>query len=459
MLWGSRFKDKLNQSALEFSSSLSFDINLIHEDLIVSKAHAEMLAKIQIISTEEKKQIINGLDLIEKQFDNGSWIPTDENFEDIHSAVEAKLFELIGNTAGKLHTGRSRNDQVATDLRLWVKKTSLELIRRISQLQKNFLEIAGNHINTLMPGYTHLQRAQPVSLAFHLLAYVEMFERDKRKLNFVHHEADVSPLGSGALAGSTLPLDIKYTAEKLGFTDISSNSIDAISDRDFVLDFLHCCVIGMLHLSRLSEEIIIWSSSEWNFIKLSDEYTTGSSLMPQKKNPDIAELIRGKTGRVNGNYISLVTVLKGLPLSYNRDLQEDKEPLFDSVETYHNSLLLTGQMIETMEINTERFKEELNGDFSLSTDLADWLVIKGVPFREAHNIVGEIVKYCEAKNMKFGSLTLTELKRINPVFNKQAREIFDIKNVLSRKKTLGSPNPDLVKLEIEKWINKIKKEL
>jgi len=459
MLWGSRFKDKLNQSALEFSSSLSFDINLIHEDLIVSKAHAEMLAKIQIISTEEKEKIINGLNLIEKQFNNGSWNPIDENFEDIHSAIEAKLFDLIGNTAGKLHTGRSRNDQVATDLRLWVKKTSLQLIKEISHSQKIFLELAGKHINTIIPGYTHLQRAQPVSLAFHLLAYVEMFERDRTKLTFVHSEADVSPLGSGSLAGSTLPLDRKYTAEKLGFNNITSNSIDAVSDRDFVLDFLHCCAIGMIHLSRLAEEIIIWSSSEWNLIKLSDEYTTGSSLMPQKKNPDIAELIRGKTGRVIGNYISLATVLKGLPLSYNRDLQEDKESLFDSAETYYQSLLLAGKMIETIEINSERFTEELNGDFSLATDLTEWMVIQGIPFREAHEIVGKIVKYCEDKNEKFDSLTLEELKKINPVFNNHALEILDIKNVLNRKKTLGSPNPDLVKLEIEKWIDKIKKEL
>ncbi len=451
MLWGSRFKDKLNKSALKFSSSLAFDINLIQEDLLVSKAHAEMLAKIKIISDEEAEKIIYGLNLIGKHFNEGSWKPENENYEDIHSAIESKLFDLIGDTAGKLHTGRSRNDQVATDLRLWVKKTSKELTNALNHLQNVFLDLAGQHINTLIPGYTHLQRAQPVSYAFHLLAYVEMFERDKRRLNFVHSEADVSPLGSGALAGSSLTLDRNFTAKKLGFTDITANAMDAVSDRDFVLDFLNCCVTGMIHLSRLAEEIIIWSSAEWNFITLSDKFTTGSSLMPQKKNPDIAELIRGKTGRVFGNYISLAAVLKGLPLSYNRDLQEDKEPLFDSVETYYNSLLLTGHMIETMEVNTERYKEELKGDFSIATDLADWLVMQGIPFREAHNIVGEIVNYCEEQNKKFDGLTLDELKKINSIFNTSAIEILDIQNVLNRKQTFGSPNPEFVKKEIKKW--------
>lgn len=451
MLWGSRFKDKLNKSALKFSSSLDFDINLIQEDLLVSKAHAEMLAQIKIISDEEAEKIIYGLNLIGKHFNEGSWKPENENYEDIHSAIESKLFDLIGDTAGKLHSGRSRNDQVATDLRLWVKKTSKELTNALNHLQNVFLDLAGQHINTLIPGYTHLQRAQPVSYAFHLLAYVEMFERDKRRLNFVHSEADVSPLGSGALAGSSLTLDRNFTAKKLGFTDITANAMDAVSDRDFVLDFLNCCVTGMIHLSRLAEEIIIWSSAEWNFITLSDKFTTGSSLMPQKKNPDIAELIRGKTGRVFGNYISLAAVLKGLPLSYNRDLQEDKEPLFDSVETYYNSLLLTGHMIESMEVNTERYKEELKGDFSIATDLADWLVMQGIPFREAHNIVGEIVNYCEEQNKKFDGLTLDELKKINSIFNTSAIEILDIQNALNRKQTFGSPNPEFVKKEIEKW--------
>lgn len=451
MLWGGRFKDKLNEDALKFSSSLAFDINLIFEDLLVSKVHAGMLAEIKIITDDEAGKIISGLDAIELQFKNGTWYPETAQYEDIHSAIEDKLFEMIGDTAGKLHTGRSRNDQIATDLRLWVKKRAGELKSELRNLQKIFLDKAEEHINTLMPGYTHLQRAQPISLAFHLLAYIEMFERDKERLDFVYKEADVSSLGSGALAGSTLPLNRKYTSEKLGFTEISRNALDAVSDRDFVLDFLNCCVTGMIHLSKIAEEIIIWSTTEWNFIKLSDEYSTGSSLMPQKKNPDIAELIRGRTGRVIGNYISLATVLKGLPLSYNRDLQEDKEPLFDSVETYNNAIMLTGKMIQTMEVNIERFKGELSEDFSIATDIADWLVMKGIPFRQAHNIVGELVKYCEETDKKLNQLANDELRRINPIFTEEVFKVFDVENILSRKQTTGSPNPGFVSAEIERW--------
>jgi argininosuccinate lyase len=451
MLWGGRFKDKLNNSALKFTSSLSFDVQLIHEDILVSKVHTEMLLKINILTNEEAEKIINGLNLIEILFNDGSWKPDNEKYEDIHSAIEVKLYEIIGDIAGKLHTGRSRNDQVATDLHLWVKKSTDELGCALNNLQTIFLNKAEKHINTLIPGYTHLQRAQPISFAFHLLAYVEMFERDKKRLKFVYNEADVSPLGSGALAGSTLPLDRKFTAEKLGFVNISANAMDAVSDRDFVIDELNFCAVGMIHLSRLAEEIVIWSSAEWNFIKLSDEYSTGSSLMPQKKNPDVAELIRGKTGRVIGNYVSLATVLKGLPLSYSRDLQEDKEPLFDSVGTYYKSLLLTGHTIQTMEVNTERFKEDLRGDFSLATDLADWLVMHGIPFREAHYIVGELVKYCEEQDVKFDQLNLEEMKKINPIFDASAAIVLNIQNVLSRKQTIGSPNPEFVRREIEKW--------
>lgn len=450
MLWGGRFKDKLNDEALKFTSSLAFDIHLMHEDILVSKAHAAMLGKIKIITEEEADQILDGLNLIKKEYDTSLWQPDSKEYEDVHSAIEARLFDLIGNTAGKLQTGKSRNDQIAADLRLWVKKTSEELKKTLSNLQTIFLDVSEKHINTIMPGYTHLQRAQPVSFAFHLLAYVEMFKRDKKRLDFVCNEADVCPLGSGALAGSTLPLDREFTAEKLGFENISTNAMDAVSDRDFVLDFLNCCVTGMMHLSRLSEEIILWCSSEWNFIKLSDKYSTGSSLMPQKKNPDIAELIRGKTGRVYGSYLSVATVLKGLPLSYNRDLQEDKEALFDSVETYYNALQLTGKMIQTMEVNSERFIEELNGDFCLATDLADWLVMQRIPFREAHHIVGEIVKYCELSKKKFDQLSLEELKKIDLVFETSAMEILNIKNVLNSKQTIGSPNPEQIKMEIKK---------
>lgn len=458
MLWGGRFKERLSEEAMQFSSSLHIDINLIEEDLLVSKVHAEMLGKVKIITDEEAEKIINGLNIIGEQFNKGTWKPETGKYEDIHSAIEAKLFELIGDTAGKLHTGRSRNDQAVTDLRLWIKKSIKELLSAIKNLQTIFLNKAEENINTIIPGYTHLQRAQPVSFAFHLLAYVEMFERDKQRLGFVYNEADVSPLGCCALAGSTLSLDREFTAEKLGFGEVSSNAMDAVSDRDFVMDYLNCCAIGMMHLSRLAEEIILWASAEWNFVRLSDKYSTGSSLMPQKKNPDIAELIRGKSGRVFGNYISITTVLKGLPLSYNRDLQEDKEPVIDSYKTYFNSIVLAGKMTQSLEFNVDRFKIELKGDFMLATDLAEWAVKKGIPFRDAHHIVGEVVRYCEGEKKKLNELCIDELQKINIVFSKSVEEVFDNKKILERKKTSGSPNPEFVKAEIKKWRVELSKD-
>lgn len=455
MLWGGRFNEKINNEAMEFSSSLPFDINLIHEDINVSKAHIEMIAKINLIEQEESKKIINGLNLIEAEYNAGTWKPSSEIYEDVHSAIEERLFEIIGASAKKLHTGRSRNDQVAADLRLWVKKSSEDILNKVNSFQKILLDLAEKNIETIIPGYTHLQRAQPVSFAFHLLAYVEMLERDKKRFDFVFDEADVSPLGSGALAGSTLPLDNDFSAEKLKFSSSASNAMDAVSDRDFILDFLNACSIGMMHLSRFAEEIILWSSSEWKLIKIGENFTTGSSLMPQKKNPDMAELIRGKTGRIYGNYLSLAVTLKGLPLSYNRDLQEDKEPLFDSYKTYSNSLNIFSKMIETIHVNKKRFEEELEGDFFLSTDLADWLVLQGVPFRESHKIVGEVVKYAENKNENYSKISLEELKKINPIFDESALESIKLKDSLYRKKTKGSPNPDYVKSEIIKWKDKI----
>ncbi|MCK5086217.1 MAG: argininosuccinate lyase, partial [Melioribacteraceae bacterium] len=340
------------------------------------------------------------------EFKNEKWKPNINKFEDIHSAIESRLFELIGNTAGKLHSGRSRNDQVATSFKLWMKKALNETVNEIILLQSALISKAENHTETIMPGYTHLQRAQPISFAFHSLAYVEMLERDKKRLLFTLDETDQSPLGSGALAGSTLPLDRYFTSQKLGFGKLASNALDAVSDRDFVLDFLNAVVLGMMHLSRLSEELILWSSSEWNFIKIGDDFTTGSSLMPQKKNPDMAELIRGKSGRAYGNYISVATMLKGLPLSYNRDMQEDKEPVFDSFNTYVNSLQIMNGMINSIRVNEKRFVKVLDGDFIFATELAEWLVLKGIPFREAHSIVGEIVRLAEEKNLKLNQLSI-----------------------------------------------------
>ena len=459
MLWGGRFQDKLNDEALKFSSSIRFDINLISEDILVSKVHAKMLHKIGLISESEKTEIITGLSQISVNFLEGNWTPSQEEYEDIHSAVEAELTNLIGTAAAKLHTGRSRNDQVATGMRLWVKKVFKNTIDEIVNLQKTLVETASENIDTIIPGYTHLQRAQPVSLAHHFLAYVEMLERDKKRIQFVIEETDSSPLGCGALAGSTLQLDSYFTSDNLGFSAPCNNSLDAVSDRDFLLDFLNSVSIGMMHLSRLSEELILWSSEEWKFVKLADKFTTGSSLMPQKKNPDLAELIRGKTGRVFGNQFGLLSTLKALPLSYNRDMQEDKEPIFDSFDVYYSSLKLTSQIISSMNINTDRFEEELGNGFILATDLADWLVLKGIPFREAHSVVGELVQYCEKKNITFKDVQLDDLKSVNEIFEKDALECFDIKTSLQRKKTFGSPNPDLVAKQIENWKAKLSNSL
>ena len=451
MLWGGRFTDKLNDNAMEFSSSLSFDINLIDEDIQVSIAHSTMLETIGILSKEELEKIIDGLTTIKNESSAGKWNPDAFKFEDIHSAIESRLGELIGDTAGKLHTGRSRNDQVATGFRLWTKKTITNLSEQISLFQETLISLSEKHTETIMPGYTHLQRAQPISFAFHLLAYVEMLERDKKRLQFVLDETDSSPLGCGALAGSTLPLDRDLTTQKLGFSKPSSNALDAISDRDFVIDFLNACNVGMMHISRLSEELIIWSTSEFNFIKLGDAFTTGSSLMPQKKNPDMAELSRGKTGRVYGNYTAVTTMMKGLPLSYNRDMQEDKEPIFDSFNNYSQALSMMIGMINTLSVNENRFVDELEGDFLFSTELAEWLVIKGVTFRDSHHIVGEVVKLAEDNNIKLHQLTMEQLKSINPIFDETALEVFKVDGALYRKKTFGSPNPDIVRAEIEKW--------
>ena len=326
-----------------------------------------------------------------------------------------------------------------------------KLQKQILLFQKELLALSDNHTETVMPGYTHLQRAQPISLSFHLLAYVEMLERDKTRLHFVLNETNESPLGSGALAGSTLPLDRDLTSRKLGFKQPSSNALDSISDRDFVIDFLNACNIGMMHISRLSEELILWSTSEFNFIKLGDAFTTGSSLMPQKKNPDMAELSRGKTGRVYGNYTTVATMMKGLPLSYNRDMQEDKEPIFDSFKNYLQALMMMTGMIDTLSVNEKRFAEELEGDFLFSTELAEWLVVKGVPFRESHHIVGEVVKLAEQNSVKLHQLTIEQLKNINSIFDETALEVFKVDGALYRKKTYGSPNPDMVRTEIKKW--------
>lgn len=451
MLWGGRFKEKLDTNALLFSTSIGFDKKLFEEDIQVSLAHTAMLKKTGLIDADEAEKITEGLKKIRAEYASGAWAPDESQFEDIHSAVESRLTELIGDTAGKLHTGRSRNDQVATGMRLWIKKSCAALKNDLKKLQYAVVRSADENQNIIMPGYTHMQRAQPVSFAFHMLAYAEMLERDMQRIEFVYKEADSSPLGSGALAGSTLPLDSRYSADQMGFAALADNALDAVSDRDYMLDFLNCCALGMMHLSRLSEELVLWSTAEWNFITLSDSFTTGSSLMPQKKNPDMAELIRGKVGRVYGNYISLATTMKGLPLSYNRDMQEDKEPVFDSFDTYSSSLNIMASMISTMQVKKDRFTEDLKSGYTLATDLADWLVLKGVPFREAHKLVGLLIKLAESKNVAPGQLTLEEFQSVSPLFDDKAMQTLSMQDALFRKKTHGSTNPGFICQCIKKW--------
>ncbi len=450
MLWGGRFKESLDNKALRFSSSLNFDERLIFEDIKGSIAHVAMLFSAGIISKEESNNITKGLKKIEVMYKKGEWIIEKEKYEDIHSAVESKLYELIGEDAGKLHTGRSRNDQVLTATKLWLKKAVTEIEKELKKFQTILLDIAENNIETIIPGYTHLQRAQPISLAYHLLAYVEMLERDKIRFKFCKEETDFNPLGSGALAGSTLPLDRIKTSKLLGFENVTPNALDTVADRDFLLDFLNAVLIGCMHLSRFAEEIVLWSTYEWGFLTLSDKYTTGSSLMPQKKNPDMAELIRGKSGRAYGNYLSLAVTLKGLPLSYNRDLQEDKEPVFDSFDTYIDSLYIFTQIIKTAKFRTNRFNFELNTSTIFATDLADYLVKKQVPFREAHGIVGRLVKFSEDTGLPLNQISLADYKLFSPKFERDIYDLLSVESCLKNKITLGSPNPKFVKNDIER---------
>ncbi len=451
MLWGGRTKHPLHREALAFSSSLAVDVELFFEDIDVSIAHASMLGATGILTEQESRQIVDGLRQIADSYRDGTWNPLSESFEDVHSAIEAKLSELIGPVAGKLHTGRSRNDQIATDERLWVIRKSDGLRHHIRTLQQVLVRLASEHVDTVMPGYTHLQRAQPISLAFHLLAYVEMLDRDARRFAEVKRAADECPLGSGALAGSTLPLDRQRVAQMLGFSSSSRNALDAVSDRDFLLEFLHACSVGMMHLSRLAEDIILWSTTEWRFITLHDAWTTGSSLMPQKRNPDMVELIRGKAGRTYGNYLALATLLKALPMSYNRDLQEDKKPVFESERLYRDSLSILCPVVGTMTVNVNRFAAELHGDFSSATDLAEFLVTRGVAFREAHGQVSQLVKLAESKAFTLGEVSFEDVVKCCPNLSREDWTKFWYFSSVAMKKTQGSPNPPMVRDQIAQW--------
>jgi len=449
-LWGGRFNKNLNQEMEEFISSLSFDKKLVKYDLLGSIAHARMLGKVNIISKEEQEQIIRCLQEIlgevqEKKIDIAS-----TQAEDIHTWVENKLKEKIGEIAGKLHIARSRNDQIVLDERMYLKEEVSNLANLIKNLQKIILNVAEKNLGIIMPGYTHLQHAQPILFSHHLMAYFYMFERDKGRIKDLYKRIDVLPLGSAALAGTSFPIERDFVAKELDFSLISENSIETVSDRDFIVEFLSHSAILMMHLSRLAEELVLWSSQEFDFIELDESFCTGSSIMPQKKNPDAAELIRGKTGRVYGNLINLLVMLKALPLAYNHDLQEDKEPLLDTASTLEKSLFLMGKMIETMQINKERIEGATKGDFSTATELADYLVRKGLSFREAHKLVGQIVLYCLRKKKTLEELTLPELNSFHPDFHLDVLKKLEPAEAIKVKNSYGGTSLKRVKESIQK---------
>ncbi|NFD29423.1 argininosuccinate lyase [Clostridium botulinum] len=436
-LWGGRFKEEESKLMEDFNSSLSFDKKLYYEDIKGSIAHVKMLVNQNIIKEEEKEKILLGLEGILKEIDEGI-LKIEGDYEDIHSFVEINLINKIGNVGKKLHTGRSRNDQVALDMKLYAKKSTEEVIECLKGLMNSLIKV-GNENNYIMPGYTHLQRAQVVTFRYHLLAYFEMFKRDEKRLKNALEILNESPLGSGALAGSTYNIDREYTAKLLGFRKPVDNFLDGVSDRDYIIELISKFSIIMMHLSRLSEELILWSSSEFRFIQIGDAYSTGSSIMPQKKNPDGAELIRGKTGRVYGDLISILTVMKSLPLAYNKDMQEDKEPFFDAKDTVISCLKVMEGIISTLKVNKENLMKSVKRGFLNATEAADYLVNKGMAFRDAHKVIGEIVIYCEDKNSAIEDLSLEELKQFSDLFCEDIYEFIDYKNSINKgiKKEVG----------------------
>jgi argininosuccinate lyase len=454
-LWSGRFKEPLSEIALRFSSSIDLDKQFYQEDIAGSVAHVEMLAATKIISSEEARRIRTALNSIAKEIAHGklelSW-----DKEDIHMAIEQRLIQKIGPLGGKLHTARSRNDQVALDERLYLRGAIKELQKLILQLQRVLLYKAEKYFDTLMPGYTHLQRAQPVYLSHHLLAYVSMLERDFERLNDCRKRLNKLPLGAAALAGTSFPIDRALVARKLGFDGIVENSMDAVSDRDYLIEFIATCSIIMTHLSRFGEELVLWSSQEFAFARTTDAYTTGSSIMPQKKNPDMAELVRGKAGRIFGDLVNILTTMKGLPLAYNRDMQEDKLPLFDAVATTRQCLFIFSHILVHTTFDKKRFEEELKNDFLTATEIADYLVKKGVSFREAHSITGKIVTHAIEQKRGFSELTLTELKHFSAKLEDDVFELLDPHKSIEHKKSAGSTSPLEVKKQIIHWTRALK---
>lgn len=447
-LWGGRFEDAPAEFTQEFGASLPVDKRMWESDIAGSKAHAKMLAKQGIISEKDAEDIRSGLDDIARQIEDGSFDFEIED-EDIHMSIERNLTEAIGAAGGRLHTGRSRNDQVATDTRLHSKKLARGLMHQLLDIRGALLEVATREFGVVMPGYTHMQKAQPVLFSHHMLAYYWMFTRDFVRVRAAYDAADVLPLGSAALAGTTYPLDRDFVADELGFSEVSKNSMDAVSDRDFLLDLTYACSVAMMHLSRMCEEFIYWSSNEFQFIRLSDAYSTGSSIMPQKKNPDFAELIRGKTGRVYGDLMGLLTTLKGLPLAYNKDMQEDKDGVFDAVDTLSDSLVVMTGMIRTVTVNADAMRKGAHGGFMAATDLADYLVGKGMPFRDAHAVVGKLVLECEKQGKTLQELSVDELKQADPLFDAGALDAVDIDKIVARRITAGGTGHDAVKVQLD----------
>ncbi|WP_368975494.1 argininosuccinate lyase [Caldifermentibacillus hisashii] len=455
-LWGGRFTKETNQLVEKFTASIEFDQKLALEDIEGSLAHVEMLGSCGIIPAKDVEQIKKGLTSIREKVLNHEVSFSVED-EDIHMNIERMLIEEIGPVGGKLHTGRSRNDQVATDMHLYLRNQTKEIIELIRFVQEAIISQAKQHVETILPGYTHLQRAQPISFAHHLLAYFWMLERDKERLQDSLKRINWSPLGAGALAGTTFPIDRQFSAKQLGFETVYPNSLDAVSDRDFILEFLSIASILMMHISRLSEELVLWSSQEFQFVELDDSFCTGSSIMPQKKNPDVPELLRGKTGRVYGNLIGLLTTLKGLPLAYNKDLQEDKEGMFDTVETLAGSLQLLAPMIETMTVKRENMYKAVSQDYSNATDLADYLAGKGIPFREAHEIIGRIVLYAIQHDKYLLDLSLGEYRNFSGAFEEDIFEVLQPKNVVAARNSYGGTGFSQVETQLNLAIEKLEK--
>ena len=440
-LWGGRFTKETDKLVYNFNASISFDQKFYKQDMEGSIAHVKMLGKQGILTEKEMQDIVDCLKEILKEVEEGKLIITDE-YEDIHSFVEAQLIDRLGDTGKKLHTGRSRNDQVALDMRLYTRQEVLHTDKLVKELLETILKIMEENTETIMPGFTHLQKAQPITLAHHMGAYFEMFRRDRLRLQDIFKRMNYCPLGSGALAGTTYPLDREYTAELLGFYGPTLNSMDGVSDRDYLIEFLSALSTIMMHLSRFSEEVIIWNSNEYQFVEIDDAYSTGSSIMPQKKNPDIAELVRGKTGRVYGALMSLLTTMKGIPLAYNKDMQEDKELSFDAMDTVKGCLALFNGMLATMKFNKEKMHDSANKGFTNATDAADYLVNHGVPFRDAHGIVGRIVLYCLDKKIAIDDMSLDELKAICPVFEEDIYEAISMETCVNKRLTVGAPGKD-----------------